>query len=704
MQSYLDSRQLEKVKSTKSKATSPSANSPILENTGSHDYTHGEPNISTGTERSEPTISPKEDQIYFNEFDRLIDVTGYAQDSESQLLFNEGTATSVPSSSAFDHGADQLLQSNNEPQLPELEAGFVWPVESLPFSERGKEQDVSQEIEINAADADSQIFFDSTYCAKYRYTREPMPNKSPNGGLTVAYAPGLPDSTPRDHTLRLSGLSACSSLSVLVDRLSKCSLGEKVFIKDTLRRFSASTVSSGSNSSVYRALTQVAADSDNSKSFTPATLARRRPALLPGDFVTSNVNTFWSHIACRTFKSFRCNSMIFCESCCYQDHDGQGIRETWCIPFAVIRYKRSLKPEDWLDRGNRLWCDRGNPWWVDRFGNTSLHIAAALGATCEELQDIMRKGAGKIIHITNTASQTFMHLLKPRLMSSGNLLCLTDYLRERNFKFDHRDVRGHTFIDCLESRGENIAKCWPTSIVYSLRKELYDDGKTAKVVPPWSDKWSDAWSYSGSTSLCELLKVPKHILSRFKHFEDFHGRNCLHVTVSNTEIPADVTEQILADSRLSLVRDLLSIGIGLDQHDNWGETPLMTHIRTVPEQDDIILELLHSGADINARNEKGETALHLSVRLGDTVGIKALLAQRATVNVHVRNWEGQGLLAVAAKAAHSAKDDVGLYAKITTCMALAIDSGAIMTPTLFDEWDLREPAREILRKDGFILL
>ncbi|KAL9616709.1 MAG: hypothetical protein Q9204_008551 [Flavoplaca sp. TL-2023a] len=290
-----------------------------------------------------------------------------------------------------------------------------------------------------------------------------------------------------------------------------------------------------------------------------------------------------------------------------------------------------------------------------------------------------------------------------QLMTSDNLVSLTDCLRRSKFKFDHRDVMGYTFIDLLKSRGVGIANCLPASVVYGLRKELYEAGKTAEAVPPWSDEWREAWSYSGSTSLCELYKVPKHILSRFKHFSDYHGQNYLHIAVGNTKIPSDVSEQTFACSRLSLVRDILSIGVELDHHDTWGETPLMTHIRTVPEQDDIILELLHSGADINARNEKGESALHISVRLGDTVGTKALLAQRATVNVHVRNWEGQGLLAVAAKAAHSAKDDVGLYAKITTCMALAIDSGAIMAPTLFDEWDLREPAREILRKDGFLV-
>ncbi|KAL8836311.1 MAG: hypothetical protein Q9176_006372 [Flavoplaca citrina] len=552
MQRYLDTKHLKKVKSTKSKATSPPSKSFMLQDTGSNDYTHGEPSSSTSIERSEPTMSPKRDQIYFNEFDRLIDVTGYPQDSEFQLLFNEGTATSIPpSSSTFDRGADQLFEANDELELPELEGDLKWPADPLP-SERCNEQDVSPEFELNAADADLQFPLDITYRANHSDTREPIPQESQNRGSSVAYAQSLPDSTPCDNTLNLSGHSAHSSLTNLVDRLSKCSLG--------------------------------------------------------------------------------------------------------------------------------------NPWWVDRFGNTSLHIAAALGATCEELQDIIMKGE-----------------VSTQLMTSDNLPSLTDFLRRSKFKFDHRDVMGYTFIDFLKSCGVGIANCYPASVVYSFRKELYEAGKTAEVVPPWSDEWREAWSYSRSTSLYELYKVPKHILSRFKYFADYHGQNYLHIAVGNTKIPSDVSEQTFPGSRLSLVRDLLSIGVELDHHDNLGETPLMTHIRTVPEQDDIILELLHSGADVNARNEKGETALHISVRLGDIVGTKALLAQRATVNVHVRNWKGQGLLAVAAKAAQSAKDDVGLCAKITTCMALAIDSGAIMAPTRFDEWDLREPTREILRKDGFLV-
>ncbi|KAL8889398.1 MAG: hypothetical protein Q9215_003334 [Flavoplaca cf. flavocitrina] len=709
MQRYLDSRRPREVMSTKFKATSQTSKASLSQSSRSHNDDHGERNFSTGTGRSEPTISPETEQSHLNEFDILIDVTGYAQDPDLQLDLTEDNPTPVSSFFAFKLDADQFLDPNSgpqlpesegdiewpadslpfyEPQLPELEGGLDWPMDSLPFSERGNEQDTSQEIGLNVAVASVPVLVD-THLTEYSDTREPLPHESQD---QVSYYEGLPGSTLCDHTVRLSGHSAYSSLSALVDRLSKCSLGEKDFIKDSLRRFSVSTVSSESSSIVYKALTQLVANSDNYVSFKPARSQDGRSALLPGDFISSDVNTFWSHIACRTSKTSDCNSMLFCESCC-RAQIGHDIKEIWSIPYAVIRVKKCLVLQEKRNLDTRIWYDQGNPWWVDRFGNTSLHIAAAIGATCEELQDIMRKGEDKSIHITNTASQTFMHSLNPQLMSSGDLLSLTDYLRERDFKFDHRDVRGHTFIDLLESRGVDIAKCWPTSIVCSLRKEL------AKVVPPWSE----TWSYSGSTRLCARFKVPEHVLSRFKHFTDHHGQNYLHAAVGNTKFPSDISEQTFAGSRLSLVRDLLSVGVELDHHSNCGETPLMTHIQTVPEQDDIILELLHSGADVNARNEKGETALHISVRLGDIVVTKALLAQRATVNVHVRNWDGKGVLAVAAKAAHSAEVDVGLYAKITTCMALAIDSGAIMAPTLFDEWDLREPAREILRKDGFLV-
>ncbi|KAL8996894.1 MAG: hypothetical protein Q9169_003705 [Polycauliona sp. 2 TL-2023] len=339
---------------------------------------------------------------------------------------------------------------------------------------------------------------------------------------------------------------------------------------------------------------------------------------------------------------------------------------------------------------------------VDRFSKCSegfgmIMANLALGATFDVLQDIIDKGAS--IHVLNTAQQTFMHLLNPLNMM------------QKNFNFDQRDVRGHTFIQCSEARGGVLSKyptSRPTSLVNNLRKGLYHvsstaDSSTASVVPPLSDTWNKAWSNSGC-SVVDLLRVPKTALRGLNQFEDVQGRNLLHIAAG--KMPADVPDVSMlsfSSKRHTLVEDLVNVGVDIDHHDNWGEPPLMTHIRTLPPQDDIILELLHSHADLNARNHKGEAALHISIKLGDIISTEALFAQHASLNVHVRDWQGQGVLVSAARAQRHAKHDVGPYARVTTCIALAIDAGAIMEPTVFDEWDLRDPARDILRKAGYIM-
>ncbi|KAI4221075.1 MAG: hypothetical protein LQ349_007935 [Xanthoria aureola] len=704
----------------KPKAILHPANSPLPQATGNRLDDRHEPTFGTTQELIGTTKSGEGDQYYLNEFDKLLE----AQDQDAPLFPNSGGTASLLSDFTMDQGASSSVPPGF---APDEAASCAYMLDPRMELDPSRHDGTVQTHDTTMLEAPSENYLFESPDDSHLSNAVPT-SFSNHRALGDLVWPGTPvDAVPlqllasenqftqtgpqalasnsleSSHRLpepvnptpdfRVSDHDSISDLSVMVNGLSQCSSNQKQFIKDILRGCSGSDSSSVNSSHGSDRSLRLAESSRDRPLLEPA---RPFNGHLPGDFIVSNVNTFWDHIACNESLGSRCDRVNFCESCC-QGQVESGTKETWCIPFAVIQVKRDRLVD-------MIWCDQGDPRWVDRFGNTSLHIAAALGATYQELRAIFEKGAN--IHVCNSGRQTFMHLLNPLGMDNDSLISLTQLLRQNNFNFDHRDVLGHTFIDSLELRGWDSSSCaesGPTLVVTSLRRELYDQARTAQVTPPWSDTYTSLLDYSGSINLGELLKTPKVVLGNSKHFEDFHGRNCLHLAAGKAEKPSQVSEQSFMNSRLSLVRDLLSVGVELDHHDNRGETPLMTHIRTIPPQDNIILELLHSGADINLRNKKGETALHISIKLGYIIGTKALLAQGAAVNVHVRTWKEQGLLAVAVDAQRLAKDNVGLYAKITACMALAIDAGAIAAPTILDEWDLREPAREVLRKAHYIV-
>ena len=668
----------------------------------------GKPDISTTLG---PLISPEmgeADLSYLTEFDnKFIDIHEYADTSGQSLVGDfplfPNTSMTTSASSHFHSGVDMSVTPISESGAPvshtdaigsgmglESSRRYDWLQPYAPSSLGArcedhlaawdeafrspnnqptplKEHDDSQMTRFTASDAGEPIQLTTKLCANESDTRDLLPSNSQDQGLTSDLSHRRSDLPHHTHGLRASELGAFSDVSVLVDGLSECSSGGKRFIKDAMSGLSASTTLSsihGSDGSI----TSVKPASSSSD-----------PIVLPGEFITSDVNTFPDYIACGDQTTHQEN-WTFCESHCRAEV-WDSDKETYCIPFAVIQFKRGNPIAE-------IWLDKGNPWWVDRFGNTSLHIAAALGATFEELRDIISKGPS--IDAMNSGGQTFMHLLNPFRGAVYSLRPLTNYLTLKGFRFGHRDVLGHTFVDSLEDRSMRSPERCPLSDFNNLRSWFCGIKRIRRVELPYT-ALVEKRSYKYFTTTRELLDIPKSYLNRFKYFVDYRGRNSLHVAVDNNPRLPGVSEQSSNDACLSLVRDLGSIGVQVNHHDYLGETPLMTHIRTLPSEGDMIRILLKLGADVNLRNEQGEAALHISIKLGSIVGTQALLAQSANINIHVRNWDGEGLLAVGASAQRRAKRDISLYARITACMALATDFGAIASPSLFDEWDIPGP-------------
>lgn len=344
-----------------------------------------------------------------------------------------------------------------------------------------------------------------------------------------------------------------SDLSCLINRLSKCSLGEKAFVKDLLKHFSTSTLSSLRSSIYSRFSMPTIRTAKNSlviqsEPFVSTSSAKRASRLLelPGGFITSNVNTFPRHLACTSEESFLVRP-TYCEGC-FSRHMTRLEKQRFSIPFALIQHKREIPVE-------QIWSNRSVP-WVDRFGNTALHIAAALGATYQEIRDIIHKGVS--VHQTNTAGQTFMHVINFRRFEIFEMVRLRKHLQLQKFDFHRPDVLGKTFLASLDFGLNTVdfIKCWLTPFIhwnlskqyvtnYDSLKHMFEDSGGSEN--QWLSLGWDRWvrSLPSKTELAnfhlsirehtttsfvnELLLCSKERLVPYKNFEATNGGNFMNI-------------------------------------------------------------------------------------------------------------------------------------------------------------------------------
>ena len=495
--------------------------------------------------------------------------------------------------------------------------------------------------------------------------------------------------------------SMTSKISNILDRSSRYSSTERQSVLDVLQSFSASTISNHSTSicsrisSLSSRLSGTAANgevdplqqetNESTCVATSGSLPTRTREELPGDFILSAMNTFLDHLQIGS---------QFCEGCFT---DEQWETASLSIPNVVTHLKRGFCID--LETHFSQWD------WVDRFGNTALHIVAAAGPTVHQLLQCIDRGLE--VNALNTARQTFLHILDPwRILSVADNVLLRHHLVQLQFNFEQKDILGRKFVECwarpwlpsppaarwwLESLGGNDDKL---GIWYHAR-DLENSG-SLRGLQVWHHRCSESKlsemraahhltiNENDPESVYHLLAHQKEYPGLIETYLASHGRNCLHVTVE--------ARKILPSSRLSLVERLLNeTTIDVNHHDRSGNTPLMTSIRLSPNehQVDIITKMLGHKAQIDLRNHKGESALHLAVKLGQIGATQALLSHGA--NVHVRSKRRLGVLAVGEFALRRAVMNIDRYARIMACISRVVDAGAVAEPTLFQEWDLQRP-------------
>lgn len=382
---------------------------------------------------------------------------------------------------------------------------------------------------------------------------------------------------------------------------------------------------------------------------------------------------------------------------------------------------------------------------VDSFGHSILHIAAGAGARPSLLLDMINKGAD--IHVRNSGSETFLHLVQN--LSSVDRLELSLLLlklQQEGFDFSQRDDHGQTplhllsrqWVDesALEGIAENLLSCGveiPVSrdnLGRTVLRQIIDVGLKVPIIGELQELVVAQTHniYSTKEKLRKYHKSQKHFLPNYAstpietmedlqlygfhadllrtirtatsspRYEDEHGRNGLHCLAEvslSLHIPCPLPSGQAKNHtrREAYLSDLIEVNVDPDNCDKAGVTPLMAFIlHTRDDEDDEttirILSRLHSaGVNLNRRDRNGQTALHLSVSLGKTAITRFLVDNGA--NVHARDNEGKGVIAVGKASSDKASSDVKLYAQIMMCIACVAGAGGISAPTYSQEWTQR---------------
>lgn len=450
-----------------------------------------------------------------------------------------------------------------------------------------------------------------------------------------------------------------------------------------------------------------------------------RPFPLPGDYL--NLDNHAAH-----------------QQPCFEQSEEHQKR--WCMCEALKELHNALwvTPNGPTPLGHRIIsCAPSGPeefGLKDAFGNTLLHLLAARGNIDGLGFYLQQEFVSRIINHQNSAGQTFLHVLNLRQVYPDALcrilewLIMTEYLDGSKFDFSLRDHYGRTFFHVLLAADEPRHSLGP--ILQRFRPLLSSSRDAFNLTPAPFDPTQQSQPAASPSFKPEpqlypdnenpaiaqeirLMQTIQHCWQYPRH-EDSDGRNGLHclaaVILSKTSVElrskspsrpspprrkkkTENPEELLDSSserlksRLEMAEVLLNSGVDPNHYDSYGNTPLMAFVAQLPEDDDyqtgpqILQLLLHQGANIHARNRAGETALHIAVRCGRKLSVKALLEHHA--NVHVRDAAGRSLLTLAdVKMETSSEVDPTEYAHYEACRAyLSGGKGnAVQEPSILQEW------------------
>ncbi|KAF4977543.1 hypothetical protein FZEAL_5914 [Fusarium zealandicum] len=437
---------------------------------------------------------------------------------------------------------------------------------------------------------------------------------------------------------------------------------------------------------------------------------------------------------------------------CFLEAEQHTRRSCWCHAFQDIDHSAWVTKSglshmvhqslEYIPRG----CDMDQ---CDPFGNTLLHLMAARMLKDHLFQTLLLNPGSDVINARNSAGQTLLHVLhRDWFRNEPLLLQLLGSLAQRGFDFDARDHYGRAFSHILLAKdvSANLRNEFLQSFSASncFKRDAFNVTPTLAIEDPERtigidrmytqamdlDPPPSRHQQHGNTDI-----YPDNVFSREARLvrfikeaalepllEDSEGRNALHCLAAVTLSTASLMQKYSIDensrpidrkrkkeqpskdpdsstprlnARLESAEVLIHAGVDLNHYDIYGNTPLMAFAAQLPEDDDykvgpsILHHLIAAGAEVDARNRAGETALHVAVRCGRKLAARQLVEDGATV--HARDSAGRSVLEVADMKMRSlGVYDTEEYAHLEACRAwLSGQKGsAVQNPTVMQEWGI----------------
>ena len=258
----------------------------------------------------------------------------------------------------------------------------------------------------------------------------------------------------------------------------------------------------------------------------------------------------------------------------------------------------------------------------------------------------------EVTDITNAIEDgTFHKKYNPETLLPEDKLLLQERVNEKNENGEtplivaaKQKPENLPLVECLLGLGANIAACKASGVTALMVAVLHKNMATAELLIR-SGADVDAIDKDGDTAL--MMAISKNAVEMVSllmqygaktAWENNQGKTNLDIAKKNgnksinnslSDIGQTLCNSVARPTNPVAVQKLLSAGAQINYRDESGNTPLILSARANPEITELLLE---QGATVDLRNESGQTALMKAVLSGSARTVKILIDAGADVN------------------------------------------------------------------------